>query len=223
MTFQTFTTLDEVPEAQRESAIETKAGTFLVPEDLTPLKDTLAKERERADAAEKAANRTARELAKAQAEAKAKAAGLSDEQIAEMRAQARKDLEVEFSPLKERADLAETLAAENRALLLDNKVKAMMAAAGVRADRIEALFKVAGDRFDLTTDKTPMLKAAPTTAVEQYVKDTLKVEFPEFYEGSRAAGGNAPGSSGVPLVGGSPADLSPVERITRARQQGKAA
>lgn len=225
MPLQTFATLDEVPEAQRETAIETKAGTFLVvvEEDIAPLKSALDEERVKREAAEKLATKTAHALRKAEAEAKAKASGLSDEQIANIRADLRREIESEYEPVKAQAQTADALAAENRALLLDNKVKATMAAKGVRADRIEALFKVAGDRFDLTADKSPMLKDQPGVGIDGYIADTLKAEYPEFFEGTKATGSGAPGSSGVPLTGGIPADLSPVERITLARQQGKAA
>jgi hypothetical protein len=225
MPVQTFTTLDEVPENQREAVIETKAGTFLlvVEEDAAALKGALDEERMKREAAEKLATKTANALRKAEAEAKAKASGLSDEQIANIRADLRREIESEYEPVKAKAADADALAAENRALLLDNKVKATMAAKGVRADRIEALFKVAGDRFDLTADKSPMLRDKPGIAIDAYIAETLKAEYPEFFEGTKATGSGAPGSSGVPLTPVGGADLSPIDRITLARQQGKAA
>ena len=225
MPVQKFATADEIPEEHRASASELKDGTFavFVEDDATALKDALASEREKREAAEKSATKVANALRKAEAEAKAKAAGLSDEQIKAMRDDVRKELESEFAPISAKAATADGLAAENRALLLDSKVKALMAAKGVRADRIEALFKVAGDRFDLTADKVPMLRDKPGVAIDTFIAADLKAEYPEFYEGTKATGSNAPGSSGVPLTQGSTPDLSPVDRITLARQQGKAA
>lgn len=225
MPVQKFATLDEVPEAQRETAIETKDGTFVVfvEDDAAPLKTALEEERAKREAAEKNATKAAAALRKAEAEAKAKASGLSDEQIAALRADLRREIESEYEPVKAKATEADVLAAENRALLLDAKVKAAMAAKGVRADRIEALFKVAGDRFDLTADKTPTLKATPGVSIDAYIADALKAEFPEFYEGTKATGSGAPGSNGVPLTPTIAGDLSPIDRIVLARQQGKAA
>ena len=220
-----FATLDEVPEEHRAAALEVKDGSFVVfaDEDVTPLKAALDDERAKREAAEKLATKTANALKKAELEAKAKASGLTDEQIAAMRADVRKEVEAEFAPVSEKATLADALAAENRALLLDNKVKALMAAKGVRADRIEALFKVTNDRFDLTADKSPMLRDKPGIALDAYIADTLKAEYPEFFAGTMASGSGAPGSSGVPLTTQTPADLSPVERLTLARQKGLAA
>lgn len=219
-----YATEAEVPEDVKASALALADGSFavFVEDDAAELKETLRKEREVREAAEKNATKAANALRKLEAEAKAKAAGLTDEQIRAMRDDVRRELESEYEPVKVKATLAEQLAAENRALLLDNKVKATMAAKGVRADRIEALFKVAGDRFDLTADKAPMLRDKPGVAIDGYIAETLKAEFPEFFEGTKAVGSNAPGSNGVPLHT-TPTDLSPVDRITAARQAGLAA
>lgn len=219
-----YATEAEIPEDAKAAALALADGTFAVfaDDDAAPLKDALAEERTKREAAEKLATKTANALRKAEADAKAKAAGLSDEQIAAMRADVRKEIESEMEPVKAQATLAEGLAAENRALLLDNKVKATMAAKGVRADRIDALFKVAGDRFDLTADKSPMLRDKPGVAIDGYIAETLKAEYPEFFEGTKATGGNAPGSNGIPLTA-TPTDLAPVDRITAARMAGLAA
>ena len=220
-----YATEAEIPEDAKAAALALADGTFAVfaEDDAAPLKSALEEERTKREAAEKLATKTANALRKAEADAKAKAAGLSDEQIAAMRADVRKEIEGEMEPVKAKALTADALAAENRALLLDNKVKATMAAKGVRADRIDALFKVAGDRFDLTADKSPMLRDKPGVAIDGYIAETLKSEYPEFFEGTKATGSNAPGSNGVPLSPVVADGVAPVDRITAARLAGKAA
>jgi hypothetical protein len=226
MPLKTFATLDEVPEESRESAIETKAGTFVlvIDEDTGALKSALDEERTKREAAERNATKAAKALQKAELEAKQKAAGFTQEQIDAMRADVRRDVDAEYAPVKEQAEKAAALDAKLQALLLTDRIKAQMAASGVRAERIDALYKLAGDRFALTADEKPMLKDQPGIDLTVYVRDTLKAEFPEFYAGTQATGGDAPGSTGLRLTPPASGDnISPEARITAARMAGKAA
>ena len=124
---------------------------------------------------------------------KAEKAGITSEELQRMRGEVRGDLERDYADIKTRA---ETLAKENRSLKLDNVVKGIMAKSGVRAERVDALFRLAGDQFDLTDDGQPMLRERPGTPVEKYVAEELSKAYPEFYQGTGSSGGGAPKSAG---------------------------
>jgi hypothetical protein len=119
---------------------------------------------------------------------KAKKAGITSEQLDKMRNDIRQDLEKDYSPFKSKA---ETLAAENRGLKLDTKVKDVFGKNGVRAERIEALFKLEGDKFDLTDDGAPILKGRMGTPIEKFVVEDLSKQYPEFFVGTGSSGGGA--------------------------------
>lgn len=128
------------------------------------------------------------QLAEIEQERKAGGKGITADDLKKMRDEVRADLDKEYAPHKQ---TAEKLAAENRTLRLDNVVKAAMAKGGARADRIDALFKLTGDRFDLTDDGQPMLKDRKGTPVEKFVSEDLKAEYPEFYTGTGSKGSGA--------------------------------
>lgn len=193
MALKLYDSKDAVPEALRESAIETKDGKFAVveeTEDSTTLKASLEDERAKREAAEKLARKTADDLKKLETKQKAEKAGISDEQLQQIRADARKEVEAELAPKLADAD---RFAKENRELKLDNKVKALAADNGVRPERLSQWWRQFGDQFDLTNDGAPMVKDAPGKDVKKFIADSLKAEVPEFYVGSKAGGGGAAG------------------------------
>ena len=124
---------------------------------------------------------------------KAKKAGITAEELDKMRAEIRTDLEGEYAAVTTRA---ETLSAENRTLKLDNVVKAEMAKAGVRAERLDALYKLTAEDYDLTEDGVPIVTARPGKEVSKYVAEDLGKEYPEFFKGSGSSGGGSSKSSG---------------------------
>jgi len=132
------------------------------------------------------------QIAELETQAKAAQAGITSDKIAEIQASVRAQLEEEYAPSKTRVS---ELEGEVRSLRLDNVVKATMGKSGVRADRIDALFRLTQDRFDLTDDGAPMLKASPGNDVAKYIAEELEKEWPEFYGGSGSSGGGAPKSS----------------------------
>lgn len=198
MPLQTFDTKDAVPDALRDSAIESKDGKFVVSvdEDVTPLKTALAAERKRAADEEKA--RKAAETARLELERKLEGqqVGLTEAQQKEFRDKVTADIEEKYKPLKEKAERFESL---ERLTLLDNPVKASMLTekVGVRGERQEALWRLIGDRFDLTSDRKPMVKDHPGMAIEDYLAGPVKKEYPEFFKGTQAAGGGAGGATGA--------------------------
>lgn len=166
-------TFTEAEFNERLAAFETEKAAILAKRDeaLTEAKTAKAK---------------AREL---ELSGKAHKAGVTSEELDRLRAEIRADFEKgEWGQFKTKA---EELAAENRQLKLDNVVKAAMAKSGVRAERVDDLFRLKAAEFDLTEDGKPMLRNRMGTPVEKYLAEDLSKEYPEFYQGSGSSGGGA--------------------------------
>ena len=188
MPLPTFATLDEVPEAFR-SEYELVDGKA-VSKDIAKLTGAIAKERAERETAAKALKDAEKRLADLETAAKAGKAGITEEQLAELRA----DLAKQLAPETARADAAET---KLRALQLDATVKSLMATSGVRAERIDTLWKLIGGEYDLTDGGTPILKAEPTADVAKSLAGRVK-DFPEFFTAPDASGGGAADSKSLP-------------------------
>lgn len=192
-------------------------------EDTTALKTALEKERKARKDAEKAAKDAEKSAADKKKDDDLRSKGLTDEQLKKIREEVRADVEKEYAPTKE---AAEKLKKENRTLRLDNAVKTVMSKkeVGVRADRLDTLWKLVGEDFDLTDDGQPMVKDKPGTTVEKYLMDTVKKTFPEFYVGTQAAGGGAKGDHSPAPTNGSPKveDIlaNPAQAMRQAREAG---
>lgn len=119
---------------------------------------------------------------------KAEKAGITSEELTRLRTEVRADLEREYQP---HITKAEKLAIENRGLKLDSVVKGQMSKAGVRAERIDALYRLTADEYDLTDDGTPMIKNRMGTPVEKFVSEELVKQYPEFFNGTGSSGGGA--------------------------------
>ena len=131
-------------------------------------------------------------------ELEAGAKGVSSDDLRKIRENTQADLLQRYSdPVAAAEELpwAAAVLRENRGLKLDSVVKAEMASAGARSERLDALFKLTADRFDLTADGKPTLRDHPAVEVSKYVRETLKGEYPEFYNGSGSTGGGASRSS----------------------------
>lgn len=138
-------------------------------------------------------------VAEMEQEQEAKKAGITSEQLEKMRAEAEANLEKKYGPVRTQLEDAQR---EIRQLKLDSVVKDTMSKAGVRGERIDALFRLTADRFDLTDDGKPMLADEPGTPIKTYISDELSKEWPEFFEGTGSSGGGAPKSNAS--GGGSP-------------------
>lgn len=195
MPVETFEAKDAIPEELREAAIETKDGKFVVvrDEDTTGLKSALEKERGARKEAEKAAREREARLRELELEAKASKEGLTAERLKEIRAQ----VAAEFEPWKSKA---EQYAAENRALKLNDRVKALLA----KAEFVDAevAWKLFGEQFDLTEDGQPIVKDAPGTSLDAHIAK-LAEAHPYLVKGSQIAGGGAAGAKAGTAPGGS--------------------
>jgi hypothetical protein len=198
MPLPTFASLDEVPEAFR-SEYELVDGKA-VSKDFRELRTAATKEREEREKAAKALKDAEKRLAELETAVKAKSDGISDEKLAELRAA----MEKQLGPVQAEKD---KLAAELRSLKLDAALKSLMATSGVRAERIDTLWKLIGAEYDLTDGGTPILKADPTADVAKSLAGRVK-EFPEFFAAPDASGGGAAGSKSLPASRAAHAELA---------------
>lgn len=207
MKWPVFEKQEDVPEQFRDQ-YEERDGKWQVKTEGDDTKAAIAKlqtalddERTKREAAEALSRKTATELQKLQNDDKGKAAGLTKEKLDEMRAEVRKEVLAELDP---QIKAGEAAAGEVRTLKLDNRVKALAASNGVRADRLEAWWKQHRDRFDLTDDgKEIIVKGHAGKEPAKYIADELKKEIPEFYQGTKGDGGGAGGiHDGSPGVSG---------------------
>ncbi len=216
MPLPTFASLDEVPEAFR-SEYEMADGKA-VSKDVAKLTAAIAKERAERDAAAKSAKDAEKRAAELELQAKAAKAGMTDEQLSALRA----EFDAKVAPEREARTKAE---AQLRAMQLDASLKSTMATSGVRAERIDTLWKLVSDRFDLTDSGTPMVKDDPTTDVAKAVAGLVK-EYPEFFAAPPASGGGAGKSAQIPAANDADTKLlmtNPRALLERANMQGKAA
>lgn len=159
-------------------------------------------------------------LAHVEQEKKATKAGVTSDELARLRQEVRDDLEREYAEVKGRAD---ALSKEVRELRLDGVVKGLMAKSGVRGERVDALFRLTADQFDLTDDGQPMVKAKMGTPVDKFVAEHLSKEYPEFFLGTGSSGGGAAKSAAggtsphVVPAGDSAAFLGNLEAIAKGK------
>jgi hypothetical protein len=213
MPLPVFDTQDAVPEAFRGEYEERDGKWHPKVPDVTKLNSALQSERDRATEQErlrKAAERERDDLKRAE---KAKAAGISAEELEQIRVaerEARKPLEDELT----------TVRAENRKLKLTDRVKALALAAGVMPDRIKQAMKILDERTDLTDADGIVVKdeagKVTTETIEDFLAKTFKKESPWFYAGAGASGSGASGSNGS--GGGTATDTTtPAQALERKR------
>lgn len=213
MPIKIFDSKEDVPEAQRDAAIETKDGKFAVSEDdVAKLTSALGKERERAKEEAQARKEAEKERDELRRAKDARDRGISEEEMQKIRdaeKQARKPIEEERDKYK----------AENRKLKLTDRVQALYLKSGGMPDRVEDAMLVLERRTELTDADGIAVKDKDGNVTSETIDDFLKVTFrkerPWLYAGTGASGGGSSGSSGE-----SPDDL-PVrpkdEQVTEKR------
>ncbi len=169
--------------AEANTALEANRDEVLT--DLRRVKDRL-KAFDGIDAEEHRTLRT--KISELETAAAADKAGIKQADLDQMRTDIREQMETDYEPFKTRAESAE---ARIQVLELDNVVKAKMGASGVRAERVDALFRLIGDRFSLTDDGQPVFTEAPGKDVDKYLAEEVEQEYPEFYTSSGSSGGSA--------------------------------
>jgi hypothetical protein len=208
MPFPTYESKAAIP-AGAEDVYEEKDGKW-VPKlpDVSKLEETLVKVRAEKSDAEKRA-KTAEE-AKATAEREREAyktqldgLGNSEAKVAELLKKYDEDVKKAVAAEKERAD---ALDAKVRTLTLDQKAAEAFVAAGGRPEKAAAALKLYKDRLDLSEDR-PVVKddkgTVTTRSLDDFFKEDVRKEMPEFYSGTKASGGGAGGiNNGTGGAGG---------------------
>lgn len=190
MKFPTFQSQEEVPEAFRDSYVE-KDGEWIFDDAKLGDGGKAALDAERK--ARRDAERVARDLERriAELEDKLTADGkLDDDGLAELRekveARVRGELQGELDSLR----------AENRSMKLDDQVRKLALANGVMSDRVDAWWKLHGDKFDLDESGGIVVKDDASASPAGTIAKELKEASPFLYEGSKIGGGGSPGSGG---------------------------
>jgi len=226
MALKTFDKKEDVPEAQRAAAIETKDGKW-VAEDVElgdAGKRALDAERLRAKKAEdekKAADDRAaaaeRERDELKRQKNAEEKGVSKEALDKLReedAKARKPLEDENAKLK--ADL--------RKVKVRDRARAMAVKAGMIEERLDDdVMDAIEKRLDLASDgETLVVKdksgAVTTTTPEKFFTEVYKAEKKYLYKGTGANGSGADGSEGG---GGDTGTYDPVKAGKKLAEEQK--
>jgi hypothetical protein len=189
MPLPTFKTLEEIPEAFRSEYVQRDGEYVPNVEDVAPLKSAHERQKEEnRQLKAKLAEREAAERLKAETD-KAKQQGVTDEQLAKIRA----EIAAEKAPLE---DANTKLQAEIRSLKLDSRIKALMGEAGFNPKRVDDLYKLIGDRFDLNDSGTPILKDNPAADLLKTLKSVADKEYPEFALSPQKGGTQAAGGGG---------------------------
>lgn len=195
MPFPTFKKKDEIPKGF-EAEYEERDGEWhaKVP-DVAKLETTLGTVRTEKRDAEKRAKDAEDKAGDLQRQLDAaKVTGVDvDKKVAEALDKWNKDKDTAVKAVQDQLDAAN---GELRTLKLDDQLKAVFLKAGGRAEKAAAALELNKKRFDLVDGKIVMKndkgEVEPGTA-EDYFTKNFKTEMPEFYTGTKAAGGGALG------------------------------
>lgn len=203
MAFPVFKTQAEIPKGFEE-LYEEKDGAWhpKATDPGTELKETLAKERELRK--EEAKARKKAEDERADLERRLAAAGTGEEKDKVAKALAKFD--ADLAAARSEFDAERTkLQGELRQLKLTDRVKAAFLNSGGRPERADKMLRDTEGRLDLEGDRIVIKdeKGQPTTqSVDDFFGKTYKTEVPEFFTGTKAAGGGGgKGAGGMPASG----------------------
>ncbi len=196
MPWPTFAKQDEIPEAfrgeyeEREGAWHPKADG--VAAQLAEAQAKLADEAKLRDAAEKLTRKASAELQRLQTLKKAEGAGLKGEELEQLRADVRAEVEADLAPRLAKAEKAEAL---NHKLIVETGVKRFAAEAKVLPERQDRFYALYGGEFEPTEDGKLVVKGKPGMDPAKHVAALAK-ELPEWLAGTKSSGGGALGGAG---------------------------
>lgn len=214
MPFPTYANKSEIPKGA-EDVYEEKDGKWIpkLP-DVSQLEGTLTKVREEkrnAEAAAKAATEKAADLQR-QVDAAKLTGNDFEKKSAEMLANWNKEKDAAVKAVQDKLD---AVTGELRTVRLDDKLKEHFLNSGGRPERAGKAIADTKHRFDLV-DGEIVQKDAKGNVVTEKVTDfygkTYKTEMPEFYSGTKASGGGAPGGAGTLPSKGDPALVELLEK-----------
>lgn len=200
MAFPTFDKKENIP-AGFEDEYEEVDGKWVPIDRAVSLKKTLKEEKEKREAAEAAVKKAVQAAAETAAKAGFKG---TEEEYKLMRASVEAEFRALYDP--KLADL-EKVTGENRALKLDNKVKALFKQHGALETKVDDFWKLHGDEFDLTSDDKPMVKSEPGKDIVKHVQSILKARS-EWAVGTKATGGGSNGGNTTRPSGSSQGGLT---------------
>jgi len=221
MPVKTYKTKDEIPQAQRDKALELKDGTFAVdePVDVEALKAegqrAIEAERQKAKDEERARKAAEKERDELKQKKEAADRGISEaelQKIKDAEAAARKPIEDENAKLK----------AENDRLKRTDKVRTVGLAKGLMEDRIEDAMLALESRTRLGDQGNIIVRdkngVDTTESLEDFLEKTFKKEKPWLYKGPGGSGGGADSSSDG---GGGKGGYDPVAEGKKIAEQQK--
>jgi hypothetical protein len=217
--FKKFTAFDQIPKDKQDAALELKDGSWVLPEatpDSTAATESIARlerslaaarqERNDWEAKAKQAESSVGELTR-KLDAKEATGQQTDEKITAMLAKWEQDKQSaveaaiaattqKFSPLQERLTRLE----------LDDQLGAAFGETGGRAERKARALVLAKQDGWTVVDGKLVLKDSDgnitNLSPKDYFATKLKADVPEFFEGTKASGGGATGSSNLPTTTG---------------------
>lgn len=209
MPFPTFDKQADIPKGF-EGEYEERDGKWVAKlPDVAKLEETLGKVRGEKKDAEKLAREAADRAADLQRKLDAKEAtgAETDKKVSDMLAKWEKDKDAAVKAVQDKLDEAN---GKLRSVNLDDKAKAAFLKAGGRPERADAALKLKRDILDLADERIVIKneKGEVTTAtVEDLWGKDFRKEMPDFYTGTKATGGNAPGGGTNGSTGAADADL----------------
>lgn len=203
MALPTFEKREDIPQGF-EDEYEEQDGKWVPVDNTAALQKALAEERDARKAADALARKAAKDAADAANKQAASAAGMTEGELKKLYDSIEATVRAEFDP---KLSELEQVQNENRTLKLDSRVKALFTTHGAMSTKIDDLWKLHGDEFDLTSDGKPMVKAEPGKDVARHVQGILKSRI-DWTVGTKAAGGGKTFQNTTPPGTGSPNGLS---------------
>lgn len=203
MPLPTFEKQDQIPKGFEEEYEESE-GKWVPIDRTASLQRALSEEREArkaADALAKKATKEANDLANKKA---ASSAGLTDKELRDLYDKIESQIREEYEPKV--AEL-ETIRGENRAMKLNDRIKQMFTENGALKTRVDDLWKLHGEDFDLTADGKPMVKNEPGKDPVRHVQAILKSRM-DWVQGTKGSGGKTFATTTTPTSTPSPNGLS---------------
>ncbi len=190
-------------------------------------KKALDDERDARKAAEKLAKKAAEDLKAKDEELAAAKAGVGEDKLKQIRAEADAAAEKKLADkLKAAEEAAAAATGENRTLKLNRAVQEQFAAAGVLPERLGDLWSLKSGDFDLDEAGKPIVKNDAKKDLKKHVAEIVK-GYPEWVKGTNASGGGAAGNMAGAAGGAAAADQvgkgNPVDRLRAAHEAGATA
>lgn len=229
MSFPSFDKQDEIPKGF-ESAYHEVDGKWVVKQPENKDAETLVKvraEKKEAEKAAKAATDLAADLQR-KLDAKDASGADTDKKVKELLEKWEKDKDAAVAAVAAERD---KLAADLRDVKLYDKAKQAFIDAGGKAEKADAALKLKKELLDLSDDRIVVKNdkgEVTTEPIADFWGKSFKKEMPEFFAGTKAAGGGAQGGAGFKPASGDASSIeallkNPLAALQKANEEGVAA